>query len=312
MRLCSALFALLFAYAGSALAFPVERCINLSNFLEVPKEEDWAYDHKPEHINAIAAAGFDTLRLPINAADYWDGIGLQPDFMERVQSTVSRARDAGLFVIVDLHHFKAFNADPGGNRDDFLGIWKALAAHFKGQSGLAFELVNEPTNAKPLEEFLPIYDAALAVIRADHPKAWVILGGVHWNNLFKMLELPAPSDPWVVHTFHYYVPFEFTHQQAPWADDPLPPQSWGTDKEKQTVTDHMAVAASHGTTAFLGEFGAIDTAPAADRLAWIRHVRTEAEKVGLPWCHWGFGARFGVFDPVEDDWRADVLDALID
>lgn len=298
--------------AGPLAALPVERCINLSNFLEVPKDEGWTYPHKPEHIDRIAEAGFDTLRLPINAGDHWTGAGLDPAFAARVKETVDRARAAGLFVIVDLHHYDAFVADPVGKADEFLDIWRALAGMFAGEDGLAFELLNEPTAETDIADLLPLYGEALGVIRDVHPEAWVIFGGTHWNRLGKMLDLPRPEDPRVAHTFHYYQPVKFTHQQAPWHKDPHPPRNWGSDADRAGVTADLERAGAHHTPVFLGEFGVINAAPRADRLAWIAHVRREAERLGLPWCHWGFGARFGVFDPDTDTWDEGVLDALFD
>ena len=310
-RALAAIACLIFG-AGPLAALPVEKCINLSNYLEVPKGDGWTYPHKPEHIDRIAEAGFDTLRLPVNAADHWTGPALEPDFAARVQAVVDRARAAGLFVIVDLHHYDAFVSDPTANAGEFLDIWRALAAMFEGQGGLAFELLNEPTAETNIDELLPLYTEALAVIREKHPEAWVIYGGTHWNRLGKMLDLPRTDDPRVAHTFHYYQPGKFTHQQAPWHDNPHPPRNWGSDEERAAVTADLERAGAHHTPVFLGEFGVINAAPRADRLAWIAHVRREAERAGLPWCHWGFGARFGALDPAADAWDQGVLDALFD
>ena len=298
--------------AHSVHALPIERCMNLSGFLEVPKGADWIYPFKPEHIDTIAEAGFDTLRIPVNAASFWTGEGLEPDFENKLRSTVRRARDAGLFVVVDLHHYSAFIGDPKGKKDEFLAIWTYLARMFEGQSGLAFELLNEPTGEADIDDFLPVFDEARGIIRQYHPDAWVIFGGAQWNNLNHMLALPEPSDPLVAHTFHYYAPNKFTHQQAPWHENPFPPRDWGSVAERDRMSGDMARASEHHTPVFLGEFGVINTAPPEDRLAWLTHLRSEAERAGLPWCHWGFGARFGVFDTSADSWRTEVLKALID
>src|SRR5262249_17539398 len=44
------------------------RGINLGNALEAPKEGDWGVTLKAEYFRAIKAAGFDTVRLPVNWA----------------------------------------------------------------------------------------------------------------------------------------------------------------------------------------------------------------------------------------------------
>lgn len=53
---------------GESAPFLASRCVNLGNALEAPNEGDWGYRIEPAHIRAIAAAGFDGIRLPVR----WD------------------------------------------------------------------------------------------------------------------------------------------------------------------------------------------------------------------------------------------------
>ena len=53
-----AVLALVFSVlAPWAHAFPVERCVNLPNFLEVGRTESWAYEYRTAHLGTIAEAG---------------------------------------------------------------------------------------------------------------------------------------------------------------------------------------------------------------------------------------------------------------
>ncbi len=298
--------------AAPALSFPVERCINLSNHLEAPPGEDWGYRYKPAHLKTIAEAGFDTLRLPARVSAYWDGSAIDPGFLAELETLINVARGEGLFVILDLHHFDELVADPLGQADTFVAIWAALADRFGGQDGIAFELLNEPNGAATTEVMAPLYARALAEIRARDQDIWVIWGGSDWNAIGQLSGLDRPDDPRVVHTFHYYGPFEFTHQQAPWHEEPLPPANWGTVDDRKAVEGALARAAEHHTPVFLGEFGAINKAPTEDRVAWIETTRKAAEVNGIPWCHWGFGAGFGAFDPRNGQWIESVRAALLD
>ncbi|MEM9708251.1 MAG: cellulase family glycosylhydrolase [Pseudomonadota bacterium] len=300
-----------FLFAGPAAAFPVERCINLSNFLEVQRGEGWSYPADLAHIDRIADVGFDTLRLPVNAASWWRDGRIDPRFEVLMLATVERARAAGLFVIVDLHHFTDFIDDPSAHGDRFVAIWVALAEALKGQDGVAFELLNEAYGDATIDRVFPHYMRALASIRSRHPEAWVIFGGGDWNHLNRLADLPASDDPRIVHTFHYYSPFEFTHQKAEWIDPVPPPSNWNRASGKDAVEADMARAAAHPMPVFLGEFGAIREAPRADRLAWIETVRRAAEAEGIPWCHWGFGARFRIFDPETETFDEELLEALL-
>jgi len=42
----------------------MRRGVNLGNALEAPHEGDWGYTIAPDHLIAIAGAGFDGVRLP--------------------------------------------------------------------------------------------------------------------------------------------------------------------------------------------------------------------------------------------------------
>lgn len=298
------------AIATSAVAFPVQRCVNLSNFLEVKPDAGWSYDFNPGHLQLIADAGFDTLRLPLRVGSYWQDNRIDPRFAYLMTSVVEDARSAGLTVIVDLHHFDAFIAKPDLHGESFVAIWAALSTHFKGQTGLIFELLNEPSDQVETAQMLPFYDRALAEIREHHPDAWVIFGGARWNHLSELEALPKHDDPKVVHTFHYYSPFEFTHQQAPWIDDPLPPATWGGEDDEAALQADFVKAATHHTQLFLGEFGVFRAATGEHRRAWIESTRRAAEAQGIPWCHWGFGAGFGLFEPRTGQWDVGLMNGL--
>lgn len=298
--------------AAPALSFPVQRCVNLSNHLEAPPGEDWGYRYRPVHLKAIAEAGFDTLRLPARVSAYWDGTAIDPRFLAELEALVNAARREGLFVILDLHHFLELVDDPEGQADTFVEIWAALAEHFGGQDRIAFELLNEPNGAATNKVMEPLYARALAEIRAHDTNIWVIWGGGDWNAIGQLSGLAKPEDPRVVHTFHYYGPFEFTHQLAPWHEEPMPAANWGTAEDRKAVGDAMARAAAHHTPVFLGEFGTINKAAPKDRVAWIETARKAAEANGIPWCHWGFGAGFGAYDPRTGQWVEPVRAALLD
>lgn len=106
--------ALMLLLAGPVFAetFPVERCMNLGAALEAPEEGDWGYTILRADIDRIAAAGFDTIRLPVRLDTRWDGARLDPAFLARVDEVIGWARAAGLRTILDLHHFDAFMDDP--------------------------------------------------------------------------------------------------------------------------------------------------------------------------------------------------------
>jgi endoglucanase len=131
------------------------------------------------------------------------------------------------------------------------------------------------------------------------------------------LSLP-PQDRHLIVTFHYYSPFQFTHQGAEW--EPASKQwlgtKWqGTAEEKQALKadfDKVAIwGQQNSRPIYLGEFGAYDKAEMDSRERWTHAVVQEAEKDGFTWAYWEFCSRFGAYDPNARTWRQPLLRALM-
>lgn len=111
-------------------------------------------------LNALKAWKANALRVPLNAASWLgyrcvdtDGVTHNPDpggnYRASVQSLVSRANAAGLYVILDLHW-----TAPGAycpllqtqmaDADHALSFWASVARLFKANPAVVFELYNEP------------------------------------------------------------------------------------------------------------------------------------------------------------------------
>ncbi|MBZ0173021.1 MAG: cellulase family glycosylhydrolase, partial [Phycisphaerales bacterium] len=67
-----------------------------------------------------------------------------------------------------------------------------------------------------------------------------------------------------------------------------------------------------GLPIYLGEFGAYSLADMDSRVRWTRAVREAAERNGAAWGYWELAAGFGVYDPAVGQFRAPLLDALMD
>lgn len=308
---------LFFASALPLAAFPVARCINLGAALEAPREGDWGYTIQEPHLTLIAEAGFDTVRLPVRFDLYWHEEQLDPALMARVDQVIGWAEAAGLQVILDLHHFEAMNSDPAANASQLIKIWAALGRHYAGHGdGLMFELFNEPNGAFTTALAAEIYAELRRILRRDHPERWIIAGGGNWNDLSEMEHLSAPDHPRDVRTFHFYDPWPFTHQQAPYLDDPPPARGWGSLSDHAALEAAMDQAAAAEGPVFLGEFGVYGATAPGPRLAWIRAVREAAEARALPWCYWGFsqgeGVGFSAFNTGTNAWDPGILDALFE
>lgn len=292
-------------------AFPVARCINLGNALEAPTEGDWGYVIERHHLTEIAAKGFDTVRLPARFSAHWDG-RIDPAFLARVDEVIGWARAEGLRVILDLHHFDELMHEPRAHADAFLAIWKELSEHYAGApADLIFELLNEPSWELTTEKAVVLYERAMPTIRALHPDRWVIIGGGRWSVGTELPGLPV-FDERTVHTFHYYTPFDFTHQQATYMESPPPARSWGSRSDRaEAVADLVHGLAHDAAPVFLGEFGVYRAAPEQDTQDWLAFVRATTEAAGVGWCAWSFGSSFGIYDSENDRWKESRLKALI-
>jgi endoglucanase len=301
-------------------AFPIDRCLNIGNTLEAPREAFWGPDFRLEDLARIRAAGFDGIRLPVR----WDNYtGPAPTFVinetrfARVQQVVDSALAADLKVVLDIHHDEPLNAAPEAQRARFIATWRQIAARFRGYPPvLIFEVLNEPNgDTMPAAVTNRLNRDAMAVIRREHPNRLVILTGPRWNTLEALDQVAIPDDPNVAITVHYYDPFDFTHEGASFITPPPTfPRAWGNRSDLETVRADMRkaaeIGASKGVPVLLGEFGVYGGIEIGQRVLWTRAVREAAEDVGLGWCHWDYQAAFPVYDREQERWIAPMVDAL--
>ena len=302
----------------------LHRGVNFGNMLEAPNEGEWGLFVQEEYFDLVKEAGFDFVRLPVrwntHANQEWP-YTIDPAFFVRVDGIVNWAVERDLTIIVDFHHYEEMAWDPWSNKDRFLGIWKQVAEHYKDYPlNVLFELLNEPNDQLNAQLWNQYLVEALATVRETNPARDVVIGPVNWNSYDWLSTLDVPNDEHLIVTFHYYSPFQFTHQGAEWAGDEA--QTWlgttwdATDAEKTEITANFdAVAewsARHGNVRILlGEFGAYSRAPQDSRVRWTEFVRGEAERHGFAWAYWEMASGFGAYDPSAGAWREDLLRALI-
>jgi endoglucanase len=305
----------------------LQRGVNFGNMLEPPDEGEWGLIVQEEYFDLVKDAGFDFVRLPVNwkahatRTGYDDGdmgYTIDPAFFARVDEVVEWALKRDLAIIIDFHHYEDLMTDP--NLNQFWFLWKQIAEHYKDYPPqVMFELLNEP-NGNLTAPLWNIYlHDALPIIRESNPTRDVIIGPVSWNAYDWLSTLDVPNDEHLIVTFHYYLPFHFTHQGAEWIGDEAEAwlgTEWGTDAEEAEVVSHFDSVADwagrHGNVRILlGEFGAYSRGPQDSRVRWTEFVREQAEAHGFAWAYWELAAGFGVYDPDAKVWREDLLKALI-
>ncbi len=299
------------------------RGVNLGNALEAPVEGQWGMVIRDEYFQLIKEAGFNSIRLPIrwNAHALVDApYTIDPAFFERIDHLVDLALAQELLIILDLHHYNELQEDPKGQRERFLSITDQVARHYQDfPESVLLEVLNEPHDAFGRQHWNDYAAEAVAVIRQSNPDRVLILGGGDWNSHTSLRTLKLPEDARnIIATFHYYLPFHFTHQGAEWAEGS---QAWlgrtwdGTPQEQSEVRSHFNQvkqwADSHNVPVFMGEFGAYSKADMDSRVRWTTFVAREAEACNFSWAYWEFGAGFGVYDRKNAKWNEGLLSALI-
>lgn len=293
-------------------SLPVGRCVNMGNHLEAPNEGDWGRRIADDDFAIIAKAGFNSIRLPVRWAGHAQTKApykIDPAFMARVEHVVVLARAAGLNVILNSHNYDDLHAHPARNVKRLAAIWGQVAERFAQQprDHLWFEIENEPhdklTNKNLVATLLP----ALAAIRKTNPDRPVVIGGENWSGIDSLATLDLPDDANVVPTFHYYEPFDFTHQGATWVS-PTPPTGrvYGSDADIERLTRDVAKVRNYikrtGKTPFMGEFGANGPIPLDQRVTYQRTIRTAFDTTGIGVCAWGYTNTFPLYDSAAKAW----------
>lgn len=174
----------------------------------------------------IAKAGLNCIRLPIYALNHMDDKGnwrrdnTGAIDLYRIEWTVNKALEYGLYTILDLHGAPGSQngAHHSGRQNGTLlystplyqnqlvEFWETLAKHFKGNAAVAgYDLLNEPSETFPGRmgpEVVNIYDRLYHAIRKVDPDHIIIMEAVWWWNT-----LPNPREKnWtnVVYSLHYY------------------------------------------------------------------------------------------------------------
>jgi endoglucanase len=299
--------------------------INYGNVFDADPPEGWGLTAKPEDFKTMAAAGFKAVRLPVR----WNAKAmgqapytLDPGFLGRVDTMVRAALAAGLWVVLDFHHYNELYDDPAAQTDRFLGIWRQLSAHYRTYPPtLLFEILNEPHAKLGPEQWNALYPKALAVIRADNPDRVVLIDPADWGGIHGLDTLRLPGgDPNLILSFHDYAPFHFTHQGASWVGgDSL---AWlgtrwtGSFAEEESMREDFAKVKAFAEGAHvpvnLGEYGAISLADQASRVRWTRAMGQAAIRDGFSRFYWEFKAQgFGAYDEKAGRWREDLRDAIV-
>ena len=237
-------------------------------------------------------------------------------------------------MLIDLHECYGYSFDPlkkGMDRrkffyDDelqgrFLDLWREIATRFKDYTDMvAFEPLNEVVLQDVAEAWNTLLAKYIKLMRSIVPEAYLIIGGVCYNNVLSVPLLSVPVDDYIVYNFHCYEPMVFTHQGAYWVEGmPLDfrisyPKTLAEYREagealtadlagavyKEGIRDigngffddifapAIEKAERDGVTLYCGEYGVIDRAAEDDRQRWIEDIDSVFDKYGIGHALWNY------------------------
>lgn len=193
-----------------------------------------------ELINAVAAQGFKSIRIPVT----WDQrIGsapeytIDPEFLARLKEVIDWSLDAGLYVMLDMHHDSwLWVINMKSQHDEVLArynaVWRQISEYFKNYPNtLMFESINEPSFTQGWSSTVDPTD--LALLDELNTSFYNIVRNSGGNNATRPLVLPtlgcSPTEPQIgnlidtisklndkniIATVHYYGYWPFSANVA--------------------------------------------------------------------------------------------------
>jgi len=204
-------------------------------------------------ITAMKTWNINAVRIPLNE-DCWLGInGLSPavsgpNYQTAVANFVNLFLSNGIYVILDLHWTASGTTRAIGqvampNVDHSIPFWQSVAAYFKGNNSIIFDLFNEPYpnsgtwnddsawacwkggrgNCTGLNFVAAGMQDLVDAVRSVGATNIVMLGGLAWSNSFAQWLTYVPEDPinQIAGSWHSYN-FNYCNNQNCWQQYVLP------------------------------------------------------------------------------------------
>jgi len=193
-----------------------------------------------------------------------------------------------------------------------------MAGRFCDPENVAFELLNEVTDAGYISVWNRVAAECIARIRRIAPKTLILVGS-YWNNSPEAVkDLDAPADDRVVYNFHCYSPLPFTHQGASWVPElnndvrlSFEEAKFGTADFEKTFAPAIEHAEKNRTCLYCGEYGVIQSATPEDTVKWYRTIHEVFEKHEIARAAWTYKQmHFGISDPRLDGVRDELIQYL--
>jgi len=294
--------------------------------------------------------GFKTVRLPMDFTLFLknDKVTFTEEVKKKISMAYNYINDHHMTMILSFHEFGAYafkrttNEQILADTEKGIKIWAQIIALFKGKGydNLYFELYDEP-RAKFDETWEMANKMAMAKLRPLDTQRYWIIGTNRYMSVrgFQGLN-PIPGDDKILYSFHFYNPYIFTHQGAPWdktntyltglpypynpSEMPALPDKARTDKDMSYNYQHYSEKANkeyirqmfmmahqwsikNNVPIICTETGTIATIPDTYRNNYIRDIADVLKSYGIPMVVWEIDQSFKITDK-----NGNVLPAILD
>lgn len=345
------------AEVPSAVQAKLARGINLSFWFTYrgnPTIDPQLFRPDDADLSKLRKMGFRHVRIAFDYAwlvDAGNPAHANPQRAAELGDALQQIASHDLMAVVTMNadndYLKRLLGDPV-TLNSASAFWWSLARQLSSRlpsDKLVFEVLNEPGDDDAAAS-LKVMQTLAGSVRDAAPAYTIAVAGHKYSSIDELLALVPFQDKNLVYTFHFYEPFNFTHQGASWgwpmwakfhgfpypssveALAPVLPtldadarphaafygqQNW--DRAKlAAMLDRVAEWKNRNQVpVWCSEFGAVKTvAPPGSREAWLRDTRELLEARGIPWTHFDFAQHMGLVDGPQGArrWNRGAVEAL--
>ncbi|KAK4211861.1 glycoside hydrolase family 5 protein [Rhypophila decipiens] len=150
----------------------------------------------PGQMRHFVKEGFNTFRLAVGWAYLTGGPAtgtLNSANLAKFDEIVTACLNTGAYCIVDVHTYARFNGriigQGGPSNSVFASLWTSLANHYKGNSRIIFDIMNEPHDVPSTATWAQTVQAAVTAIRNTGASSQIILlPGNGWQSAASFLK----------------------------------------------------------------------------------------------------------------------------
>lgn len=274
-----------------------------------PREYGTAYVYAgPDSIDYFASKGFNLFRI----AFLWESLQpaqsdpLSSQELARLDTLVESITSKSLYALLDVHNYgKYYGKQLGADVPiEALGdLWEKLAAHYKDNPRVLFDLMNEPNNM-PIETVKAMAEIGIDAIRGSGAENVIVIEGDAWSGAWHWLR--SKSDSLANLSARGGNILFSPHQYLDKDGSGTHPDCVSPTIGMERLQDVTTWAHEHHLRLLLGEFGAGVNDPCEAAVRSMLEFIGQNKDVWSGWVWWAGGPRWGnYFSSIEPQPGAD-------